>query len=765
MRRYFYLFLMVILQVVALSPNTPSYAQESSATRMPYFGTGMAVIMRPEDDIDYYTKMALTPDNNYVLGMSGATGNTLYLWDISALTDTTIQPEPQQLDLSDYRSSGKLPHINLMVLGENAIVQIDTYLLEIAIPSLDILNTAHRDASEGRFGRMLKHETTVLVIDDVLKQAFGWNTTTNEQFSHDFAENIVEGERWANGWYLTSYQDNDSRTIVQFCDELLAQCMTEHLDGSVAMILNDIIVVGDTDEYNAESLYPTRYYTLPSLAEGLVETESPFPFLPSDGYIPMSISPDGDYLQVLTPNPGAQPNGFAPLRTQKVWSINAEQEGADIGWGKAFWFDEHHYAQDLNLYSATSRVRLDEIPIAQVQGYYFHHEVNDIVEFSPDGSLMLYNTGGAAVVFPIDYQLTDDLMTIGTTQWQLTRDGLSNINLTPNGEYVIARDGDILRSWHLADNTQQELDISAYLDPEANPKSIEVIIRNEDVFLKAGHSLVRIQLVDLTILDVFTAESSAQYYEPFNWLLPSGAGLVSNGNYMAVVFAETVLIWHDDNTITHHDLSAKIIVPRSDGWWIYTKSYPDDPTIQDFYTCDFELADCHGFDFAEPIAVFREDTQFVSGLRFIDLLGETYVSAYWSINPEQSTIEEIDSFIDFPAPTEFVEETTFTPVGFYDDYMLVATFNRYDNQPRHIQIWSLETGELVNSRGFTGDWVGVGDYLLFTRQNMLTILHLTDERYTRWQTENLILDIQLSADEQSLLIIDEEMVSLVSLRE
>ncbi len=754
--------LITIFLSAILSPATTT-AQTSDAELLPRFGTGWATLFRSESDYNFQT--AMTPDNHYVVGMSISHAAILYVWDIHDLGSERIQPEAMRFDLSEYssRDSG-IRNLNMVIMNNNLVaVRVDDYLLQISIPEFEILDTLDLPETQSSFGRLYHHANQILSMDEYLHQAVIWDVETGEHIIHNLVDKLVYARRWAEGWYFASYRDEDKHTTVQFCNDWLTQCTASiMLDGSIAMILDETIVVGDTQALDNMPTYPAQYYTLENFETGLVEVDAPFSFLPDNDHIPVSISADGKFLSVLTPDPDADPQPFVPERYWTIWDVASEKPVHRRSLRSAYWFGDHFFADELSLYSTESSTRLDELSKTILENLNFHHEVDGIQQISQDGTRMLYNTGGAAVVFTIEYQDITGLKRVTETQWSHSPENLNNIQLSTTGDYLVAREGHQLKRWQVGEDEPLALDLNEYFIPESEDDDFALLVRPEDAFVQVGHHLLRIDLAEFAVVETYTVESVTDYQNPFTYLLPTDEILIAHGDYIAALFTEDLLVWRADGTTFQTKITGRVLLSTPTSWIVF-QGYRDPELDQStFYRCDFELMDCQGYDLENrPISVFYGDNQFATGDRFVQMYGDMFEASSWQINDGTQSAERTEDWLNFPD-----DDYEYTTVGFYEDYALVLAPNPYpdyNDPPRHYQIWSMATRELVTHRTFIGSWVGYGDYLLFSSDRLLTIFNLTDGRYTRWQSTSDILDLQISDNGQTLLVISAESIEILAL--
>lgn len=747
--------IIMITLMLPFAPSPSTVAQNDDPILIPRYAVGGAIISRPSGTgglLDFSARM--TPDNRYVVGISYNAGEELFVWDISSLGDTTdiITPAAITVDLSAYAPSRPVGFVSFSIQSSQyVIVRMGVHLVQIDIQAKIVTQSiqfANLDPNNNvvRYSGPIIQGDTVALIDNLDQQVTIWDTRTNAQSERTFEEEIDRIRPFRGGWLVSTDTQNNTN-VHYFCALMLENCTREVAPGYMSVEHNGVLVFGQLNSYNSDDTIGTTYYTYDA-ENGLQPTDSIFPNLPA-GSVPTSISPDGQYMRVLTPT-GESSGGNAPSRYSYIWEIDGEQPISPYGSsGAAGWFGDHFFVDSVRLFTADSPAPLDWL--RQPFQLYHTHEGSIFRQVSEDGTRVLFINSGRGMILPIEYQRVDDLLQVDEVAFSMERGDLEYIRLSVDGQRILAIDGDQLMGWNLASDQTDSLDISPYLGEES---VIEMLVRSDDAFLQIDNVLLRINLADFSILDEISVDDTLTDFPVWAFLHQDKPSIAQNGETVAALFDNTTVLWMNGEYHQIYNRGGVRIYPRSDGWAILDVVIVENDYQEHMTFCNMTLTDCDTHDIDDTFATFYGENGIVEGNANLFLIGDSIQASYWDIG---ESITPTDPFIALPE--------NHVPADFHNGYAIVSTpFIDYDTSHKY-QIWSVADGTTDPRFAFEGRWRWWGDYVLYTDARLLTIVHYPDGRYTRWRVDSERFTIQLSEDGSRLLIIGENTVEVVTLIE
>lgn len=390
--------LMLIVFVIALLPATqPGATQDNEPVLVPRFRDGAAIIQRPVGYDQDVLQTAMTPDNQWVIAPGGQAHSVIFRWDIRGIEDVPFYPEPAMLDVSDLLPDVPRDSLSVVTIDETAVVQFDAHLVRIDVPSFTISDSLDvRDLFSAeitkRFGALETNNSMVAALFDTSNSVVVWDLASGEIATRQFEDSVNEIYPFRDGWIFKPY----GAGVHYFCDAMLTNCVREEVDAEFVLQVDDVLVFGTSSLVEAHDNYQTAYYTFDN---GLVPTEPLFPQLPTTRHVPLSISPDGEFMVVGSPFPeGEAPVGSIADRYYGVWRVDGTEELRRMhGNGLPFWFGDHSLAQDVKLLDATSPLVFDEFDLEDYSinlssALIDFHAFSGLSNVSPDGSHLMFNT-------------------------------------------------------------------------------------------------------------------------------------------------------------------------------------------------------------------------------------------------------------------------------------------------------------------------------------------------------------------------------------
>lgn len=769
--------LALILMFAWLPSSSQVVSAQHSAELVPYFGTGVAVLHRPsQSDFDF--NAIITDDSQHVIGYSGENTELLFVWDISNLEDDIIIPEPELIDLNTFMPQDFLGTSNAIVKDDSTIImQYADIVLEIDIFSQTVIHSASLadilPADPPLFRSISVQMDMIALFYDDLDMVVLWNTASNTLHANSFDEEVSSITAFRDGWQL-SQNIHNAATHYFYCDLMLETCIRAAIFGNLVLDYEGVLIFGDNNPYSyGDSIAPTSYTF--DMENGITETESPFPNLP-DSAVPVSISPDGQYIRTLTRYDDHSSGGNIPLRGYDIWEIEGDAPLYSIGITyPPLWFGDHFIAQSptaeiATLSSASTGTLLDSFSIYEMRGRQelpydnlydhlgSHPEINHLRQISDDGTRFLHVSGSSAIVLPIEYQAIDGLLTVqdnffsverGENQsfqsiYRLSVDGKSVVHFNPNlGELTV---------WNVDSGESNVLDIRPFLTENS---VFDVAIRNSDLFLQIDNTLRRLTLPDLIVRDELVIDDRLTFSEAWAIVVQNTPSIQVNDNIVAALFDHTTAVWYE-GAFSTVDIGGERLYPLATGWMIYDVDYSLDPDLHEITRCDFLLLNCTVDTFEGPLAAIIDDDYIVSGNSLLAFQDDFDAPTYWAMG---ETITQIDPIFDLPPTNQYM------PASFHRDYAIIAAPSYDFDASRHYEIWSTQEAHRLSRIIFRGDWVWHDDYLIAANERQLTFFHLLDGRFTRWTATSTIRQLELSANGSRLMVVMDESVEVIRLIE
>ncbi|MCI0712057.1 MAG: hypothetical protein L0154_18020, partial [Chloroflexi bacterium] len=492
----------------------------------------------------------------------------------------------------------------------------------------------------------------------------------------------------------------------------------------------------------------------------------------ADGEIvPNRITADGKYVLAITPNenPGTQPSGaYIAPRYQGLYAVDGNVELADVGSSKMF--GDHFFADWLSLWDPETQMTVDRFSFNELvgridcmpygncalDGYnhgYYLAQVND--------KALLYVTGTNAIVLPIEYQRVDDLLTVGEPLFSMPRGDYEKTYITPDASAILAADADSLEWISVSSGNTREFDLTPYLGEDSR---LEVVIREEDVFLQTEGHLLRVSLPEMTLLDSITVDNpiTEQYLYGSPYF---DQRLVVQGDTVAALFDDVVLVWQE-NGIAEYSIGefGMTLYPIDNGWIIHHLSAGvwENTLIH----CDLLLTDCQKISLDRSIYAVFSDNRILTGSQIFDD-EDTIPPQLWRI--EGGELVSLAPLLDLP-------DARFNPVEIHGDTVLVDGPDVWDTDYAHVyQVWSLSENrrlsrQMLADDGYGGriQWHWLDNYFVMSNGGWVTFVHLPDGRFRYWRMrdfsypDDAVQSIQIS--EQHLLVVTEAELTLYPFR-
>ncbi|MCI0712488.1 MAG: hypothetical protein L0154_20195 [Chloroflexi bacterium] len=734
----------IIICSLAFLPALPATMQTDEQTLAPRFRHGAAIIQRPADYRDANLQIAMTADHHWVVAPAGQSHALIFRWDISTITDERIYPQPDSLDVGDILPEPPLSPPDIILVGDMALVQFDTHLVQVEIPSFTVTDSVDvtalfaGDVGKG-FGALAHNGSTVAALYERPASIIVWNLQSGETATRQFNDNLYEIFPFRDGWIFTDYGTGGT-SVHYFCDMMLTECIRESVAGEFILEYKDVLVFGTNSMVEAQDNFQTTYYTFDN---GLIPAQSLFPQLPSDRHVPLSISPDGQFMLVGSPFSEGETPEFGATRCYGVWRMDGNEELRRLdGNSRPFWFNDHELAQGMQLLDTTSPLTLDEFAfedysIDPADALFSFHGGANLVQISPDGSQLLFQTSWAALVMTTEMQRVDDLATVGTEVYRLERPEFEQLYASPYDSSIVIRNSDTLTRIDLTSGETVTFDASPYRHGD---DPVDVLVREQDMFVLADSALLRLQLSDFTILEEIAVDDRAALISPWAFGIYAHEGVVANGDLVGALFENTLLVWDEETGIIESEIGDRGIQLHAapDGWLVYQYFFEEQEHFTVF--CDLMLTACETHEIDQQLLAFDSESLIVTGDIF---LRQTTEPSYWLLS---DGLEETAPLFDIPA--------SYRIESFNGDYVMVDSHTSLVEDLRN-DVWSRSENRRIEP--FYGEWRWLGEaYLVYLEDGTFTFLQLLDGRFRRWRPDVKAVNFEILAGGTQLLVVSED---------